>query len=86
MDLRIQELAVRTREYWEKWLPGKTKELRNAGRFDAALQIFAVYSQAEISALIAKGCPKEDAERLVLSLYILRNPESQDYGKYGMLN
>lgn len=86
MDLRIQELAVRAGEYWEKWLPIKTKELRNAGQFDTALQILAVYSQAEISALIAKGCPKEDAERLVLSLYILRNPVSQVHDKYGMLN
>ncbi len=77
MDLRIQGLAIKAGKHWEKWLPKKTKELKDAGEFYAALQIVAVYAQAEISALMAKGYQKHEAEELVLPLYILLDPEPQ---------
>ncbi len=76
MDQRIQELAIKAKEHWEKWLPRKTKELKDAGQFYAALQIVAVYTQAEIDKFIAKGYDKHKAEALALPLYILLEPET----------
>ena len=75
MDQRIQELAIKAREHWEKWLPRKTKELKDAGQFYAALHIVAVYTQAKIDEFIAKGYDKHKAEELALPLYILLQPE-----------
>ncbi|MBK4735498.1 hypothetical protein [Noviherbaspirillum pedocola] len=77
MDQRIQELAIKAREHWEKWLPRKTKELKDAGQFYAALHIVAVYTQAKIDEFIAKGYDKHKAEELALPLYILLEPEIQ---------
>lgn len=77
MDLLTQALAIKAGKHWEKWLPRKTKELKDAGEFYAALQIVAVYAQSEISALMAKGYQKHEAEELVLPLYILLDPEPQ---------
>jgi len=76
MDQRIQELAIKAREHWEKWLPRKTRKLKDAGQFHAALQIVAVYTQAEIDEFIAKGYDKHKAVELALPLYILLEPET----------
>lgn len=78
MHHRIHELAIKAKEHWEKWLPMKTKELKDAGQFDAALQIFAVYTQAEIDKFIIKGYDKHKAKDLTLPLYILLEPETPE--------
>ena len=78
MDRSTDALAIRVREHWEKWLPKKTKELKDTGQFYKATQIVAVYAQAEIADLMAKGCPEHTAEEAVLSLLIMLEPEQHE--------
>lgn len=78
MDQPTQELVIKARNHWEKWLPKKTMELKNSGQFHEALQIVAVYARAEITELMAQGYQQREAEQVVLPLYILLAPESLD--------
>jgi hypothetical protein len=78
MNRLTQELATKARNHWEKWLPKKTKELKDIGQFYEALQIVAVYAHAEIAELMADGYQQREAEAVVLPLYILLEPEPLD--------
>ena len=83
MDRSRETLAIKFRKYWEKWLPKKTKELKDIGQFYEATQIVAVYAQAEIAELMAQGCPEHAAEEVVLSLYTMLESELQENGGKG---
>jgi hypothetical protein len=68
-------LVAKARRYWEMWLPRKTKELKDAGEFDAAIQIAAVRAHAEIVELIVRGYRECEAIELALPKYIFLKPE-----------
>jgi hypothetical protein len=78
MDGSRKALVIRVMEHWEKCLPKRTRELKDAGQFDKTTQIVAVYAQAEIAELMAQGCPEHAAEEVVLSLYAMLEPELQE--------
>jgi hypothetical protein len=73
MDREI--LAAEARSYWERWLPRKTKELKDAKQFDAAIKIAAVYAHAEIVDLMVRGFQEHEAKKVVLPKYIFLEPE-----------
>lgn len=74
MNRLTQKLAIKARNHWEKWLPKKTKDLKDTGDFYEALQIIAVYAHAEIAELMAHGYQQREAEAVTLPLYILLEP------------
>jgi hypothetical protein len=67
-------LAITAREYWEKWRPKKTAELKAAGKFTATIQIAAVYAQAEIAELMMLGYQEHEAAEVTLLKYIFLEP------------
>ena len=72
-------LAAKARRYWEMWLPRKTKELRDAGQFDMAIQIAAARARAEIAELVVFGYQEHEARKVVLPKYIFLKPEPREY-------
>jgi len=78
MDDRAM-LAAKARRYWEMWLPKKTKELKDAGQFDVAIQIAAVRAQTEVAELMVLGYQEHEARKVVLPKYIFLKPEPHEY-------
>jgi hypothetical protein len=78
MNLATQALVIKAREHYEKWLLKKTKQLKDAGQFYEAMQIVAVYAQAEMAELVAQGYQEHAVEEVMLQLYILSAPELLD--------
>jgi hypothetical protein len=70
-------LAIKARKHWETWLPEKTKELKAAGEFGAAIQIAARRAQEEIADLMAQGYQEHEAAEVVLPKFILLKPEPE---------
>jgi len=68
-------LAIKARKHWEKWLPRKTKALKEAGEFNQAIQAAARKAQVEIADLMAQGYQEHEAEEVVLPQFILLKPE-----------
>jgi hypothetical protein len=71
-------LAIKARKHWEQWLPKKTRELKDAGEFQMAIQMAARQAQQEISNLMAQGYQEHEAEEVALPMFILLKPEPVD--------
>jgi len=65
--------------YWEMWLPRRTKQLKDAEQFDAAIRTAVAKTQSEIVDLLEKGYPEHEAKDVVLPKYIYLKPEPPDF-------
>lgn len=75
MNVDTTHLAARAMQHWERWLPQKTADLKEAGTFEMRANQAAERAQAEIGQLVQAGMRQDEAEEMVLPEYILLQPE-----------
>lgn len=66
---------AKARKHWTEWLPEKVAALKAAGELEAALQIAANQTRAEVDNLMATGFQLHEAEEVALPQFVLLKPE-----------
>lgn len=72
-------LLIKAHRHWEMWLPEKTRKLKNAGQFEAAIQTAVARADAEFHKLVTRGYKKGEAKDIALPKYICLKAESHEY-------
>jgi hypothetical protein len=72
------DLAIMARRHWEKWLPEKSRALKEAGKFNQAIQTAAADAQRAIRVLRQLGYQEDEAGQIALPQYILLRPEPKN--------
>lgn len=71
----LQALAMKAQKHWAKYLPKKTRMLKEVGRFETESLAAAKLAQAEIETLKKAGFQEHEAEEVALPMFILLRPE-----------
>ncbi|NTV09957.1 MAG: hypothetical protein HGA47_04185 [Zoogloea sp.] len=71
----VTHLDAQAMKHWERWLPQKTADLKEAGTFEFRANQAAERALAEINLLVSKNVSREQAEEMVLPEYIFLPPE-----------
>ena len=71
----ITSLTNQAMRHWERWLPQKTADLKEAGTFEMRARQAAERAHNEIGILMKSGLSQDEAEEMVLPEYITLSPE-----------
>lgn len=72
LGLQYTRMAL---NHWKKWLPQKTKELREAGTLNERAQQASREASDQVASLMRAGLQQHEAEERVLPDLIMLPPE-----------
>jgi hypothetical protein len=78
LAMSAMKYAAMARKHWAEWLPKKTQELKDEGRWQSGTDAAGKLTEYHVQELMEQGFQRHEAEEVALKQRILLTPEPPD--------